>query len=76
VSPVGFSSAAIPDEWRLLFSINPAVAVIDAFRWCLLGEDTPLYLPGLALGFAISTALLWLGIRTFRATERTIADVI
>lgn len=76
VSPVGFSSAVVPDEWRLLFSINPAVAVIDAFRWSLLGDSTPLYLPGLVCGLAISGGLLWLGIRTFRATERTIADVI
>ena len=48
VSPVGFSSAVIPEEWRLLYSLNPMVGVIDGFRWCLLGGESQLYLPGLS----------------------------
>ena len=36
VSPVGFSSSVIPDRWRLPYSINPMVGVIDGFRWCIL----------------------------------------
>jgi hypothetical protein len=35
VSPVGFSSSVVPEEWRLLYSINPMVGVIDGFRWCI-----------------------------------------
>ena len=35
VSPVGFSSSVIPDKWRLLYSLNPMVGVIDGFRWCI-----------------------------------------
>jgi len=34
VSPVGFSSSIIPEKWRLLYSLNPMVGVIDGFRWC------------------------------------------
>ena len=37
VSPVGFSSSVVPQQWRLLYSLNPMVGVIDGFRWCLLG---------------------------------------
>jgi len=37
VSPVGFSSALVPEQWRLLFSLNPMVGVIDGFRWAILG---------------------------------------
>ena len=37
VSPVGFSSSVIPGQWRLLYSFNPMVGVIDGFRWCLVG---------------------------------------
>ncbi len=37
VSPVGFSSSVIPENWRLLFSLNPAVGFIDGFRWCFAG---------------------------------------
>src|SRR5262249_43922417 len=43
ISPVGFSSAVVPDDWRLLYSLNPVVGVIDGFRWCLLGGESQLY---------------------------------
>ena len=46
VSPVGFSSAVVPEAWRFWYSLNPVVGVIDGFRWCLLGGESPLYLPG------------------------------
>ena len=35
VSPVGFSSSVVPDGWRLIYSLNPMVGVIDGFRWCI-----------------------------------------
>ena len=44
VSPVGFSSQVVPENWRLLYSLNPMVGVIDGFRWCVLGGGSPLYL--------------------------------
>jgi len=76
VSPVGFSSAIVPHEWRLLYSLNPMVGVIDGFRWCLLGGESQLYLPGLWLSLAVSSAFLWLGIRQFRKMEKSFADLI
>ena len=76
VSPVGFASSVVPPEWRLLYSLNPAVGVIDGFRWCLLGGQSQLYLPGFALSLVIVAFFLWLGIRTFRATEKTFADLV
>ncbi len=75
-SPVGFSSAAVPAEWRFWYSLNPIVGVIDGFRWCLLGAESRLYVPGLAVSVAITAVLLWLGISYFRRTERTFADLI
>ena len=44
VSPVGFSSTVIPEKWRLLYSLNPMVGVIDGFRWAILGGRVELYL--------------------------------
>ncbi len=76
VSPVGFSSAVVPEEWRLLYSLNPVVGVIDGFRWCLLGGESNVYWPGLLLSLAVVAFFLWLGIRYFRATERTFADMV
>ena len=76
VSPVGFSSAVVPEKWRLWYSLNPVVGVIDGFRWCLLGRNSPLYLPGFLSSLAMVAFFLWLGIAYFRRTERTFADLI
>jgi lipopolysaccharide transport system permease protein len=76
VSPVGFASSVVPQEWRLLYSLNPIVGVIDGFRWCLLGGQSQLYLPGFLLSLGVVAFFLWLGIRTFRATEKTFADLV
>ena len=76
VSPVGFSSAIIPEQWRLLYSLNPMVGVIDGFRWCILGGQSQIYLPGLALSFCVAAFFLWLGISRFRKMEKTFADMI
>jgi lipopolysaccharide transport system permease protein len=76
VSPVGFSSSVIPEEWRLLYSLNPMVGVIDGFRWCILSGQSPVYLPGLAASVAVAAFFLWFGIHRFRKTEKTFADLI
>jgi len=76
VSPVGFSSSVVPEEWRLLYSLNPMVGVIDGFRWCILSGQSPLYLPGLAASICIAAAFLWFGIHRFRRTEKSFADLI
>lgn len=76
VSPVGFSAKIIPQEWQLLYSLNPMVGVIDGFRWAILGGESPLYLPGFALSLMVTAFMLWFGIHTFRRTERGFADMI
>jgi lipopolysaccharide transport system permease protein len=76
ISPVGFSSAVVPEEWRLLYHLNPLVGIIDGFRWCLLGGESPFRQPGFALSMAVLAGLAWLGISTFRATEKSFADVV
>jgi lipopolysaccharide transport system permease protein len=75
VTPVGFSSSQVPEKWRIWYSLNPMVAVIDGFRWCIIGEEE-LYLPGLGLSLIISFVLLYLGIWYFRQTEKSFADNI
>ncbi len=75
-SPVGFSSNIVPEEWRLLYSINPMVGVIDGFRWAILGGDTQLYWPGFLLSLALVMIIFIGGIVYFRKMEKTFADVI
>ena len=76
VSPVGFSSSVVPEKWRLLYNLNPMVGVIDGFRWCILGGDSPLYWPGFLVSLAIVAFFLWLGVSRFRRMEKTFADII
>jgi lipopolysaccharide transport system permease protein len=76
VSPVGFSSGLIPDKWRLIYSLNPMVGVIDGFRWCLLGGESQLYLPGLWFSLGVTGFFVWFGIRQFRRLEKSFADLI
>ncbi len=52
------------------------VGVIDGFRWCILGGQSAIYLPGLAVSIAVAAFFLWFGIRRFRATEKSFADLI
>jgi lipopolysaccharide transport system permease protein len=60
----------------MLYSINPMVGVIDGFRWCILGGESPIYLPGFLLSLAIIGFFLWLGVSRFRKMEKTFADLI
>ena len=75
VSPVAYSTSSIPAKWRFLYSLNPMTAVIDGFRWSLLGT-TQLYTPGIIAGTATSLVLLVAGVYYFKVTERIFADVM
>lgn len=81
ISPVGFSSSIVPQKWRLLYSLNPLVGVIDGFRWAILSgggrvQTSLIYWPGFTLSLGFVSLLLASGIWYFRKTERTFADVI
>ena len=75
VSPVGFSSSVVPAKWRLLYSLNPMVGVIDGFRWCILGEQK-MYWTGFLVSCFMIGLFCYIGIRYFRKTEKTFADNI
>jgi lipopolysaccharide transport system permease protein len=76
ISPVGFSSNIIPEKWRLIYSLNPIVGVIDGFRWCILGGESPIYLHGFLLSICVVAFFLWLGMSKFRKMEKSFADLI
>jgi lipopolysaccharide transport system permease protein len=76
VSPIAFSSVNVPERWRLAYSFNPLVGIIDGFRWSILGGRTALDLQALGLSLAMTTAALSFGVWYFRRMERRFADVI
>jgi lipopolysaccharide transport system permease protein len=76
VSPVGYSSNIVPEQWRLLYSLNPVVGVIEGFRWCILGGQSGLYIPGLLLSIGVTIFFLLVGVRKFRKMEKGFADLM
>ncbi len=76
ISPVGFSSDVIPEKWRLLYSLNPMVGVIDGFRWAILGQNVQIYWEGFTVSILLVFIMFYTGLRYFRKIERILADVI
>ena len=76
ISPVGFSSSVILEQWKLLYSLNPMVGVIDGFRWCILGGDAAFDPRSFGISMAVTVFFLWLGVRQFRKMEKSFADLI
>lgn len=76
ISPVGFSSAIVPEKWRMLYFLNPMVGVIDGFRWAILGDAFPVHWPGLLLSASLTLLMFIGGLLYFRNMERSLADVI
>ena len=75
ISPVGFSSGVVPEQYRFWYNLNPMGGVIDGFRWCILGE-TSLNTTSVLTSLIISALFTWLGVWYFRKMERSFADVI
>lgn len=76
VSPVAYSSSIVPEKYRLLYSLNPMVGVIDGFRWVIIGGESLIYWPGFMLSLTITIFFLIIGIVFFRKVERSFADII
>jgi len=76
VSPIAFTTAQVPERWRLWFMLNPLVGIIDGFRWSILGGRSPLDARGLIVSVAVTGICLFAGLWYFRRVERAFADVI
>jgi lipopolysaccharide transport system permease protein len=76
VSPIAFSTADVPAQWRALYALNPMVGIIDGFRWSLLGGRVALDTQSTAISFAVTAAVLALGLWYFRRMEHSFADRI
>ncbi|QWR76175.1 ABC transporter permease [Candidatus Magnetomonas plexicatena] len=76
VTPVGFSSTVVPDKWKLLYSLNPMVGIIEGFRWVLSGSSAELYPMGIYLAISITLLILFTGVWFFNKNESTFADII
>jgi lipopolysaccharide transport system permease protein len=75
VSPVAYPASMVPEQWRLLYSLNPMAGVIEGFRWALLGKDHPDFI-AMTISAVIVAVLLFGGVLYFKRVERTFADVV
>ena len=75
VSPIGFSSEVIPDKWRLIYSLNPMVGIIDGFRWSII-PSYDFYWPGFTIAITFSFLIFFTGILYFRKVEKNFADIV
>ncbi len=75
LTPVAYSASEVPEQWRLIYALNPMAGVVEGFRWALLGSSSA---PGpmLFVSSAISILLLISGMYYFRRMERTFADMV
>jgi lipopolysaccharide transport system permease protein len=74
-TPIVYPATLVPDSWQLVYALNPMTAVVDGFRWALVGASAPGALE-VAISTTVALALLVLGSAYFRRMERTFADVI
>jgi lipopolysaccharide transport system permease protein len=74
-SPVAYPLSIVPQRWRLLYSLNPMVGVVEGFRWALVGAEHPDF-RAMAISGVFITVCLALGLVYFRRMERSFADVI
>lgn len=72
-SPVVYSSSLLPQQFQLIYAINPMAGVIEGFRWALLGTEPPGSL--IAVSVSIVLIILVCGIFYFRRGEKTFADM-
>jgi lipopolysaccharide transport system permease protein len=76
ISPVGFSSTIVPEQYRLLYYLNPMVAVVDGFRWAIIGGKNAFNSTELSISISVIVLMCIIGVIHFRKTEKTFADVI
>jgi lipopolysaccharide transport system permease protein len=74
-TPIVYPASMVPDAWRVVYGLNPMVAVVEGFRWALLGRPETLH-PSLFVSVAVTAVLLVGGLVYFRSMERTFADEI
>lgn len=74
-TPVVYSSSVVPQKWQILFSLNPAVGLVEGARWAVLG-GSGLTLLAFAVSVTMSIFFFVSGLWYFQRMERSFADII
>ena len=76
LTPIGYAISKVPEKWRMVYSLNPMVAVVEDFRWAILGGKMQLSTACQATSLFMIFFFLVLGVRFFRRTEKSFADLV
>lgn len=76
ITPIVYPVSNIPEQWRMLYAINPMTGVVEGFRWALLGSQASAPTGMLAVSSVVAILLLMSGLFYFRRTERRFADMV
>ena len=76
ISPVGYLNQLVPKKWEVIYSLNPLAGIINGFRWTLVPESIPVFIPGVIYSAVFSILALVVGVKVFRAAEANFADTI
>jgi len=74
-TPIAYPSTLIPEQWRVVYGLNPMAGVVEGFRWALLGTGQGAG-PMVVVSAIVVTALLIGGLVYFRWMESSFADII
>ena len=75
-SPVVYPISMVPEKWKVAYSLNPMVGVIEGFRWALLGKSAAPDLLAVSISTGIVLIAIAVGLVYFSKAEKTFADVI
>lgn len=76
ITPVFYSSQLIPEPWRIVYSLNPMVGIVEGFRWALLGTTQPLPVLECTVSSFMVVVILITGLLFFRRREEAFADIV
>jgi lipopolysaccharide transport system permease protein len=75
VTPAGYTAARIPENWQLLYALNPLVGIIEGLRWALLRGMEGFPVMPVLISVTVTAAACIIGIRHFLAMESNLADM-
>jgi lipopolysaccharide transport system permease protein len=76
LTPVGFATSVIPEQWLPIIALNPMVAIVEGFRWCLFGTAPTLGLEHYAINVVLIGLIFWGGFIYFRREEARFTDLM
>ena len=75
ITPVVYSIDSIPEKFRLLYSLNPATGLVNAFKWCFV-RTMDFNMFAFLIAIAWTVIFVPIGLYFFRKTERNFIDIV